>query len=172
VPYEALAQTSRYCHVARRLPLTKRFSALPAFALIAAPGLAILVAAYMTFASFSTPKGFGIGLVSTRCKYDGNDRLIVLHITDASKLFLNQEQEELNSLAGRLSEIYSMRVDRTIYLLADEDVPFQTVVDAIDIVRNTKVAGRSSSPAITVRLITPRAADVHCPDRVVTGSSE
>jgi biopolymer transport protein ExbD len=132
-------QRGRHFRAARRFPLTKRFSELPAFGLIAAPGLAILITGYMTFASFHTPTGFGIELASARCEYDGDDRLIVLHITDARKLFLNQEQADWNSLAGRLSEIYSMREHRTLYLLADSGVPFQTVADALDTVENARL---------------------------------
>ena len=166
---EALPQRSRYSQ-ARRFPLTKRFSELPAFALIAAPGLAILVAAYMSFSSFHTPTGFGIEVASPRCESDLSDRLIVLHITDRGNLFLNTEQQDWNSLASRLSEISSVREHRTLYLVADDGVPFQTVTDAIDIVKNIPVAVRSSS-LITVRLITPRAMTARCPEPVVTGSS-
>jgi len=161
VANEAIEQRSRHCQVARRLALTRRFSQLPAFALVAAPGLAILVAAFTPFFSPSGSKGFGIELASARCEYD--DRLIVLRITDAGKVFLNQEQENWNSLAGRLSEIYSMRVRRTLYLFADDGVPFQTVADAIDTAENARVTGRSGSLDITVRLITARAVKAHCP---------
>jgi biopolymer transport protein ExbD len=96
----------------------------------------------MTFASFHAPTGFGIQLASTRCEEDGNNRLIVLHITNAGKLFLNQEQADWNSLGGRLSEIYSMREHRTLDLLADSGVPFQTVADALDSVESAPVAVR------------------------------
>jgi biopolymer transport protein ExbD len=171
VPNEAPAQRNQSSAVARRFPLRNRFSALPAFALIAAPGLAILVAAYMPFPSFRTPKGFRIELASGRCEDDGSDRVIVLHVTDTGKLFLNTEQEDWSSLAGRLSEIYSGRVDRTLNLFADDGVPFKTVADAIDIATNAPVTGKSSLLNITVRLITPRAVN-QCPHPVVTRASQ
>jgi biopolymer transport protein ExbD len=171
VANEAIEQGSRSSQVIQRLPLARRFSQLPAFALIAAPGLAILVAVHTPFFAPRRPTGFGIDLASARCEYDDDDRLIVLRITDAGKIFINTEQEDWNSLAGRLSEIYSMRVHRTLYLFADDAVSFQTVADAIDIANNAPVAGRSSSLDITVRLITPRAINAHCREPVVTGSS-
>src|SRR4029077_5138037 len=122
----------------------------------------ILIAAYMTFSSFHTPTGFYVELASARCEYDGVDRLIVLHITDAGKLFLNQEQEDWNSLAHRLSEIYSMREYRTLYLLADSGVPFQTVANGLDAVENASatvgpqaVGMRKDKLGIKVRLVTP-----------------
>lgn len=158
---EAIEQGSRSFRVAQRLALTSRFSQVPAFALIAAPGLAMLVVAYTPFFAPRDPTGFDIEIASVHCKYDG-DRLIVLHVTDAGKVFLNQEQEDWNSLPSRLSEIYSMRVHRTLHLFADDGVPFQTVADAIDIAKNVPVTGRSSPLDITVRLITPTAVDARC----------
>jgi hypothetical protein len=116
--------------------------------------------------------GFGIELASARCEYDGDDLLIVLHITDAGKLFLNTEQEDWNRLAGRLSETYSKRVQRTLYLVADDGVPFQILADAIDVVQNTPAAVRSNSLNITVRLITPRTMNAQCPEPIVSGSSQ
>jgi biopolymer transport protein ExbD len=146
----------------RRLALTKRFS-LPAFAVIAAPGLAILVAVYTPYFAPRRPTGFDIGLAPERCEYDGSDRLIVLHLTAAGKLFLNTEQEDWNSLAGRLSQIYSMRVGRTLYFLADDEVPFQTMADALDIVAKT--------PVTRVLLITPKAMNALCPGPAMPRSS-
>ena len=172
------AQISRCRQGTRRLALTKRFSQLPAFALIAAPGLAVLVAAYMPYFAPPEPTGLEVELASTCHEYDSNDRLTVLHITDAGKLFLNTEQEDWNGLAGRLSEIYNVRAHHTLYLVADDGVPFQAVADALDIVENAPVAA-GPQPAgigmdkldITVRLVTLRALNARCPEPVVTGSS-
>jgi biopolymer transport protein ExbD len=163
-------QRSRHFRQARRFPPTKRFSGLPAFGLVAAPVLAIAITGYMTFASFHPSTGFYVELASVRCEYDVVDRLIVLHITDSGKLFLNQEQEDWKNLADRLSEIYRMREYRTLYLLADSGVPFQTVADALDTVENAPatvgpqaVGIRKDKLGITVRLITPKALNAGCP---------
>jgi biopolymer transport protein ExbD len=155
--------------VAEKLPLTARFSKLP-FAVIAAPGLAIIVLVWMPFFSPREATGFSVELASAGSKSDLADRLIVLRISDAGKLFLNHDEQDWNSLAGRLSEIYGMRVHRTLYLLAGDEVPFQTVADAIDIVGNVSVPGRSNSLGITVRLITPRAVSAECLEPIATGS--
>jgi biopolymer transport protein ExbD len=176
---EEVERRGRHLGTVRRFPLTKRFSQLPAFAAIAAPSLAILMAGYTTFASFHAPTGFGIELASTRCEDDGDDRLIVLHITNAGKLFLNQEQADWNSLGGRLSKIYTTREHRALYLLADSGVPFQTVADALDIVENAPVtvgtqAIRMGTEKLNtaVRLITPKTINTHCLiEPVATGSS-
>jgi len=151
---------------ARRFPPTERFAELPALGLLAALGLTVLVKIFMPSASFHppTPTGFYVELPSVRCEYDGDDRLIVLHITDAGKRFLNLEQQnDWITLADRLSQIYSLREHPTLYLLADSNVPFQTVVDAFDTLDKL---------GIKIRLVTPKMFDAGCLLKpVVTGSS-
>ena len=88
-------QRGRHFRGARRFPPTKRFSELPAFGLIAAPGLAIVITGYMTFASFHTPTGFYVELAWARCEYDGDHRPIVLHNN-------GRRQTVAQSRAGRL----------------------------------------------------------------------
>jgi biopolymer transport protein ExbD len=156
----ALSQTSRRHQAFMRLQLARRFSA-PVFALPAALSLALLVAACTPFLRTEYSTGLSLELASTRCEYDGDDRLVVLHIANDGKLFLNQEQEEWNSLAGRLSEIYSMRKNRTLYVLTDEGVTFQTVADAVDIAEST-TSTKPQPLDITVRLVTPTAMKAPC----------
>jgi biopolymer transport protein ExbD len=153
-----------------RFPLRKRFSGFPALALIVAPILAMAIAAFMSFASFREPKGLGIEVASARCEDGAVDRLIVLRITNGSKLFLNSEQQNWSTLTSRLAEIYAFRVHRILYLSADDGVPFQTVADAIDIAQNTRVG--SGSLNITVRLVTPRALSARCPEPVRTSYTQ
>jgi biopolymer transport protein ExbD len=169
---DPFAHGGEYRQITGKFPLRRRFSQLPPFALIAAPSLAVLVAVYTAYFSPREPTGLGIELASDRCQDDGRRRLIVLHVTDGGKLFLNAEQEDWNSLATRLSEIYNMRANRTLYLVVDDGVDFQTAADAIDIVQNASVHGSSSSLGITIRLITPIAKKARCPIPVVTGSGQ
>ena len=161
---------SRHFQGSHRFPPPKRFLELPAFGLIAAPVLAVAIMGSMAFPSYHPPTGFYVELASARCEHDVVDKLIVLHITDAGKLFLNQEQEDWNSLAGRLSEIYRMREYRTLYLLADSGVPFQTVAHALDTVESAPAAVgpqavgmRKDKLDIQVRLITPKTLNAGCP---------
>ena len=167
--FDERQQRGRHFRGARRFPPTKRFSELPAFGLIAVPALFFATAGCMTFASFHRPKGFFVELPPARCESDVVDRLIVLHITDASKLFLNLEQErDRISLAGRLSAIYGKRQNRTLYLIADAGVPFQTVADVLDTVENVGPVGSQADGAkkdklgIKVRLVTPKVFNAGC----------
>ena len=82
-----------------RVSAKGRFAELPALGLLVALGLTVLVKMFMPLsASFRPPTGFYVELASVRCEYDGDDRLIVLHITDAGKLLLNFEQERTGSI--------------------------------------------------------------------------
>ena len=159
----------RHFRGTRRLPPTKQLSGLPAFGLLAAPALALAIAGFMTFGSFHPPTGFYVELASTRCDFDGEDRLIVLRLTGDGKLFLNQEQENWSTLPDLLSRIYSMREYRTLYLLADPGVPFQTVARALDTVESAPAKVdpqanglREDKLHIRVRLMTPKALNADC----------
>jgi hypothetical protein len=99
-----------------------------------------------------------VAVAMGRCKPGLVDRVIVLRVTDQGTLFLNTEEETRDNLASRLSEIYRLRMDRTIYLQAEDQVPFQKVADAIDIARSS-LSEETNSPGMTVRLITPRTAE-------------
>jgi biopolymer transport protein ExbD len=143
------------------LPLKRGFSGLPPFALVAAPALASVMAVFMSFEQYETPTGLTVGLASDRCKFDGDDRPIILRITDTGKLFINIEPVDWKDLGGRLSAIYDRREYRTLYLLAEDGVPFQALADAIDTAENAPVT-RPGEPNIRVLLITPRARNAAC----------
>lgn len=155
---------------AQRVASPRLLSQLPPFGVLSATGLALLVAAYLPFSSSHTPKGLDVEVAADQCEYDGDDRLIVLHITDAGQLFVNNEREDWSGLADRIGEIYGMRMHRTLYVLADDTAPFQTVANAIDIVEHTLAGARPLN--VRVRLITPRALNARCPQPASTVSSQ
>lgn len=155
-------------HFAQTVPLKKRFSSPPPFALIAAPALACIVSLFMTFEPYETPTGLTVALPRDHCRPGLADRLIVLRVTNDGKLFLNFEQEDRKGLANRLLEIYAMRRDRVLYLQADDQVSFQNVVDAIDLTRSSPAGGAMD---ITVRLVTPQTQleSLLCHEPIWTG---
>jgi hypothetical protein len=162
-------QSARHLRSARRFSSAKRLSHFPSFGLIAVPALVFATAGCMTFGSFHTPKGFYVALPSGRCESDSPDRLIVLHLSGTDKLFLNLEQQHWNSLAARLSDIYRGRKGRELYLLADSDVPFQTVAHALDTVESSaSTVGsladvtRNDKLGLKVSLVTPKMLDGGC----------
>jgi biopolymer transport protein ExbD len=171
------AQINRYRQSTPKHALTKQFSQLPAFALIAAPCMAAVVLVYSSFSAPREATGFGIELAPPRCAPNSIDRQIVLHITDEGNLFLNTEQQDWNSLASLLSGIYSLRAERTLYLTVDDGVPFQTVADFLDIVENVPatttpeaVVNEVRKLDIRVKLITPAVVNAQCPTLIMTAS--
>jgi biopolymer transport protein ExbD len=144
----------RSVNFAQSLPFQSQFSGFPAFALIASPCLAVIVAIFMLFEPYETPTGLSVKLAQSHCKYESNDRVIVLRIADSGKVFINFEAQDWNSLSDRLSQIYSPRANRTLDIVAEDGVPFQTVAYAIDLAKNAPVPGTSDPLNITARLIT------------------
>jgi MotA/TolQ/ExbB proton channel family len=138
--------------LAPRFPLRRRFSALPAYALIAAPTFACLIAAASPYVDPRRATGFAVDLETV--PYDVGGRWMVLRVTEQGELFLNFEKEEWGTLSSRLAEIYRLRADRTICLLADEDVQYGTVMDAIDAVESAEMP---DGEPIRMRMITPKA---------------
>lgn len=148
--------SSKDFRFAQTLPLKSQFSRMPAFAVIATPTLASVISIWMAFEPYETPTGLPVRLPSTRCVHHGDDRLLVLRVDEKGKLHLNNEPEEWKDLPGVLSNIYSNKKCRTLYLLAGEGASFQTVAEAIDVARSSLGPGQMS-PDLTVMLITPRA---------------
>ena len=146
----------------RRQTVTGGLSLPSAFSFVAASGLAILVAAYTPYFDPHRTVGLAVNLVSTRCEYVQNDRVTVLHVTNAGRLFINDEEEDWGNLAGRLSEIYSVREYRTLDLLVDKDLSFQTVADVLDTVAGAENTAGTEPLNIEVRLITPAALNAGC----------
>jgi biopolymer transport protein ExbD len=149
-------QRGRHFLGARRLPLTERFSELPAFGLIAAPGLAILITGYMTFASFHPPTGLYVKLLAhTSASECGDSSVIVLQLLNDRSFRINSERVPFEFLSGRLREIFRSRAERILLVRADPEISFQEVAKAIglshDAVLNLHVA-----------LLTPEAQKEPC----------
>lgn len=150
--------TSRLVHfrLAQTLPLKKKFSSLPPFATLAAPALAGIVVLFTPFHPYRTPTGLTVLLPSFRCRPVVSDRIPVLRVMENRELFINREPVAWTDLPLRLSETYSPRAHRELYLLAEDGASFQTVADAIDAVRRTQDS-EFNSLHLKVLLITPKA---------------
>jgi len=139
----------------RRNRLARPFTEITSFGLIAAWLLAILIRVYfLPFTPLPTYKGFEVGIASIPC--DTSERFIVLRISNRGGIFVNEEEQDWRSLQSRLSEIYRMRPYSVVYLSADDGVPFETVANAIDTVKSTRLE-------VTVRLATPKSGECRLP---------
>ncbi len=158
---DELAIRTRSVRLAQTLPLRQRFFSLPPFGVMAALVVSCLIPVFMAFEPYETPTGLAVAPASARCKYGPGrpapDRLILLRITNSGQLFINMEPEDWKGLRSRLGEIYRSREYRELYMYAEDEVPFQTVADAVDIARSSP-APAPDSLDIKVVLVTPNAA--------------
>ena len=83
----------------------------------------------------------------------------------------------MKTLAHHLSDIYSTRAERVLYLKADDDVPFQRVVETIETIQYSKIKVYPETVPlpkelrneitenldIDIRLVTPGAVEMTCP---------
>jgi hypothetical protein len=63
----------------------------------------------------------------------GDSSTIALHIFDRHKVKINSGLVPVDSLAGRLKDIFSQRFNHVLFVRADPDVSFQDVVGFIDL---------------------------------------
>jgi biopolymer transport protein ExbD len=149
-------QRGQHFRGTRRFPPTKRFSELPAFGLIAAPGLAIVITGCMTFASFHPPTGWYVKLLAhpsaSECA-DSDD--IVLQLLNDHSFRINSQRVSVENLRERLKEIFRTPAERILLVRADPELSFQEVVTAVGIAE-----GAVSN--LYVAMLTPEAEKEPC----------
>jgi biopolymer transport protein TolR len=64
---------------------------------------------------------------------------IVLAVTKQGEIFLNQTAYKLEDLLPKLRALYQARPDRAVFLRADTDVPYGTVVRVMDEVKKAGI---------------------------------
>jgi biopolymer transport protein TolR len=64
---------------------------------------------------------------------------VVLTLESDHTLKINQDPIELNLLENRLRDIYQIRANKTIFIRADETLPYQDVLRIIDIAKGAGV---------------------------------
>jgi biopolymer transport protein ExbB/TolQ/biopolymer transport protein ExbD len=128
---------------AQSQPLRKRFSEMPAYGLLAAPGLAFAVAAFMIFPSFFPPNGFSVRLLKAGEGLTGNNSsipLVVIRLAGTganrkSVLYVNGKETPWEKLDAAVRSKLTVNPQPVIYVEAEDDVPWQTVANAVDAVK-------------------------------------
>lgn len=129
---------------AQSQPLRKRFSEMPAYGLLAAPGLAFAVAAFMIFPSFYPPTGLSLRLLKPGKAQASNSSPIPVIVirsvrTSANRqtaLYVNAKETHWKKLGAAVtSEINKITPQQITYVEAEDDVPWQAVADVIDVVK-------------------------------------
>jgi biopolymer transport protein ExbD len=103
--------------------------------------LLVLLVIFMTI-SPTIPKGLNAAVPQPPPPGQQNvkprDDVIVLGVDKNGTIRINQDEVEPSQLDARLRDIFKSRLDRTIFLQADNDLLFNGVAQIIDI---TKAAG-------------------------------
>ena len=64
---------------------------------------------------------------------------IVVRVMRDGKLMINQDSSDWDALGARLAEIFKQRADRVAFVKGADDVPFDQVARAIDIMRGAGI---------------------------------
>jgi biopolymer transport protein ExbD len=69
----------------------------------------------------------------------GQSNVIVVTLKPNDKVDINQEEIDLNLVQDRLKSLYSARQDKTIFIRAYASIPYDKVVQFIDIIKGAGV---------------------------------
>ncbi len=67
------------------------------------------------------------------------DRTIVVQVLNGGKVMINQDPASWGELGPRLSDIFAQRADKVAFIKGDDDVEFDQVARAIDIMRGSGI---------------------------------
>ena len=87
-------------------------------------------------------KGIDVKLPETSAGEEGGggaSNAIVLTMESDRTIKINQDVIELNLLENRLRDMYQIRQDKTIFIRADESLPYQDVLRIIDIAKGAGI---------------------------------
>jgi biopolymer transport protein TolR len=86
-------------------------------------------------------KGIDVRLPDTSSDTSGGipQGLIVLTLKKDNTVMINQQVVDKKSLGEELRRIYSSRQDKTIFIRADEKLPYSRVIEVIDIAKGAGV---------------------------------
>lgn len=70
---------------------------------------------------------------------DVSNKLVVVQVLQNGAVKINQEAATWDTLEERLTEIFKIRAERVAFIKGDDDVEFQQVARAIDIMHNSNI---------------------------------
>jgi biopolymer transport protein TolR len=68
-----------------------------------------------------------------------NDKLVVVQVFNDGKLKINQEDSSWDTLGARLTDIFKTRAERVAFIKGEDNVPFEQVARAIDIMHSANI---------------------------------
>ena len=68
-----------------------------------------------------------------------NDKLVVVQVLNNGSLKINQEDSSWETLEARLTDIFKTRAERVAFIKGDDNVKFEQVARAIDIMHSANI---------------------------------
>jgi hypothetical protein len=129
-----LEATPRSYGFAQTLPLRSRFSAMPPYALIAAPILAILLQLFAAYERYQAPTGLSVYIAVSEIP----SIPIVISVIGGSAgipspVYVNSKETPWNELDGTLRRQLNVRTRRVVSVEAEAGASWQDVLNAIDV---------------------------------------
>jgi biopolymer transport protein ExbD len=156
--YETTRRQKQCVGVAQSLPLKKQFSGLPSSAVTVAPCLALVIAGYMTFASFDISRGLPVGLLrpgertARGEEYFTTDPVIIVIAMSGDvipALYVDSKKTTWDELRTTIQGELKRRSRRVVYVQAEDAVSWMDVVNAVDIVElDATVVLSTTTPAM------------------------
>lgn len=85
-------------------------------------------------------QGLDVNLpVASGTSQPAQEEQIILTVNKQGEIFLNQTAYKLEALQPKLRALYQARPDRDVFLRADTDVPYGTVVQVMDEVKKAGI---------------------------------
>jgi biopolymer transport protein ExbB/TolQ/biopolymer transport protein ExbD len=135
-------RTGACSRIASKLPLTKQFSKLPAFALIAAPSLASVLAAFTAFLSVHTSKGLEVRVLELGALEKSDDfsakpifiGLVETRMNKQTAVYVNSKKTPWDNLESTVRNELKIRPQSIVYVEAENSVAWADVAKVIDAV--------------------------------------
>jgi len=70
---------------------------------------------------------------------DIQNKLVVVQVLNNGSLKINQEDSNWDTLESRLTEIFKIRAERVAFIKGDDNVKFEQIARAIDIMHNANI---------------------------------
>lgn len=144
---------------AQKLPLRKKFSLPPAFALLVTPSAFVLMAFYMIFLAPIPSRGLYVDLVKPGSPAAPNDPFnqpVLVQLVDAgpgkaAKLFVNSKPTTWQDLSSALKGELRSRPRWVVQVEGDENVAWVDAINVMDVAKSlsAKVVMLTSKPTVT-----------------------
>ncbi len=76
---------------------------------------------------------------NTQPQQDIQNKLVVVQVLNNGQLKINQEDSSWDTLEARLTEIFKIRAERVAFIKGDDNVKFEQVARAIDIMHSADI---------------------------------